>query len=121
MSLFPTGQIPFWNEQIRPVIRLPNFTFIRFEVYNCYRLVAHRTLPFKAMMRGTRFITLNGIDGNNNGKLFVHSNFKKIASCWSPDFHANGQQQHHHPKQKHFIDCSDIAFIDEDNDDYDQD
>lgn len=115
------GQIPFWNEQIRPVIRLPNFTFIRFEVYNCYRLVAHRTLPFKAMMRGTRFITLNGIDGNNNGKLFVHSNFKKIASCWSPDFHANGQQQHHHPKQKHFIDCSDIAFIDEDNDDYDQD
>ncbi|OTF70528.1 hypothetical protein BLA29_000431 [Euroglyphus maynei] len=114
------GQIPFWDEQIRPVIRLPNFTFIRFEVYNCERLVADRTIPFKAMMRGMRYISLVGRDGcHNNGKLFVHSNFKKIASCWSPDFLPNTEMIGEKP-QKHSIDYSDMDFIDADDDDGDQ-
>uniref|UniRef100_A0A6P6XQV8 phosphoinositide phospholipase C n=1 Tax=Dermatophagoides pteronyssinus TaxID=6956 RepID=A0A6P6XQV8_DERPT len=116
------GQIPFWNKQIRPVIRLPNFTFIRFEVYNCDRLVANRTLPLKAIRRGIRYISLEGKNGHNNGgKLFVQCNFKKIAACWSPDFRSSDDQQQsivdddqkHQQQQKPF-DHPNLDFIDSD-------
>lgn len=103
------GQTPFWNEQTRFRLRMPNIAFFRFEVQHhaaaADRLVTlgQATMPVKAVLRGVRFVPLldvvaeaatnntNNVIVDSSSRLFVRIDYKMLANYWEPS--SDDQQQ----------------------------
>lgn len=92
-SLFQTrpcrsaGLTPYWNEQTRFRIRVPDLAFFYFELHNGGRLIGYSAIPVKAILKGNRHVPL--YDGVTNepipqGKLFLHVDYKMITHGWKP-------------------------------------
>lgn len=65
------------------ILQAPNFTFIYFQIKNYNKIIKHRLLPVKALLKhGIRFVRLEDPFNDeklNATKLFLNINAKKIT------------------------------------------
>lgn len=92
-SLFQTracrssGLTPYWNEQTRFRIRVPDLAFFYFELHNGGRLIGYSAIPVKAILKGNRHVPLyDGVTHEliPHAKLFLHVDYKMITRGWRP-------------------------------------
>lgn len=84
------GLTPYWNEQTRFRVRVPDLAFFYFELYNCGRLVGYHALPVKAVLKGNRHVPLydgrtHELMAGGSARLFLHIDYKMITHGWRPE------------------------------------